>query len=258
MEQDKRLHRKVPLSMRLSMKSSCPYIRGQTEQRIAVDISNDPQCHDGLAAAGFRRVENWVYRPACPQCNACLPWRVDVKNFRPSQNMSRILKKNRDLTRYISSPTPTDDHFRLFRTYVTNRHGNGQMAKMDQDDFMSMISNSPIETVLVSYKDAENNLVGSMLGDVQSDGLSAVYSFFEPGLTTRSLGTFMVLDLLDIAKDSGLNWVYLGYFVEGSRKMEYKARFGPAEIFKGGKWQAVSKSRDETSTRHFKPCRRDP
>ncbi len=225
------------------MKSSCPYIRGQTEQRVAVDISNDPQCHDGLAAAGFRRVENWVYRPACPQCNACLPWRVDAANFRPSRNMLRILNKNRDLTRHFSSPTPSDDHYRLFRTYVTSRHDDGQMAKMDQYDFTSMISNSPIETVLVSYNDSENNLVGAILSDLQSDGLSAVYSFFEPGLTTRSLGTYMVLDLLNIAKNSDLDWVYLGYFVKGSRKMEYKARFGPAEIFKDGKWQAVSKSR---------------
>ncbi len=230
------------------MESNCPYIRGQTEQRIAVDISNDPQCHDGLAAAGFRRVENWVYRPACPQCNACLPWRVDVANFNPSRNMSRIIKKNRDLTRHIASPNPSDDHYRLFKTYVTSRHDDGQMAQMDKYDFTSMISNSPIETVLISYSDVENNLVGSILSDIQADGLSAVYSFFEPGLTTRSLGTFMVLDLLSIAKDADLHWLYLGYFVEGSQKMKYKARFGPAEVFKDGKWQAVNKSRANTAS----------
>ena len=243
MDQDKRLHRKLPLAMRLSMKSNCPYIKGQTEQRIAVDISNDPQCHDGLAAAGFRRVENWVYRPACPQCNACLPWRVDVANFTPSRNMSRIIRNNRDLTRHIASPAPSDDHYRLFKTYVTSRHDEGQMSQMSQQDFTSMISNSPIETVLISYKDAKNNLVGAILSDHQADGLSAVYSFFEPGLATRSLGTFMVLDLLGIAKESELNWLYLGYFVEGSRKMKYKARFGPAEVFKDGQWQVASKLR---------------
>ena len=229
------------------MKSNCPYIRGQTEQRIAVDISNNPQCHDGLAAAGFRRVENWVYRPACPQCDACLPWRVDVSNFKPGRNMSRIIKKNRDLSRHIASPTPSDDHFKLFKTYVTSRHDDGQMAQMDQYDFTSMISNSPIETILISYNDAEGNLVSAILCDLQSDGLSAVYSFFEPGLTTRSLGTFMILDLLSVAKDSDLNWLYLGYFVEGSRKMDYKARFRPAEVFKGGQWKAVNAFRVETA-----------
>jgi len=238
------------------MESNCPYISGQTEQRIAVDISNDPQCHDGLAAAGFRRVENWVYRPACPQCNACLAWRVDVENFKPSRNMSRVKRKNRDLTRHIASPIPSNDHYRLFKAYVTSRHCDGQMAQMEQHDFSSMISNSPIETVLIGYYDTENNLVGAILSDVQSDGLSAVYSFFEPNLTTRSLGTFMVLDLLDIAKDSDLKWLYLGYFVEGSRKMEYKSRFGPAEVFKEGRWKAASKFCTATSKPRLRINRR--
>ena len=115
MDQDKRLHRKIPLPMRLSMRSDCPYIAGQTEQRIAVDISLDPHCHDGLARAGFRRVENWVYRPACPNCNACLPWRVNVAAFKASRNMTRILKKNSDLTRSITRPDPTNAHYRLFK-----------------------------------------------------------------------------------------------------------------------------------------------
>ena len=115
------------------------------------------------------------------------------------------------------------------------------MAQMSQFDFASMVSNSPIETVLISYHDAEANLVGAVLSDVQSDGLSAVYSFFEPSLTTRSLGSFMVLDLLAITKESNLNWLYLGYFVEGSQKMSYKSRFKPAQIFKNGQWQVVKK-----------------
>ncbi len=256
MDQDKRLHRRIPLAMRLSMQSSCPYIEGQTEQRIAVDISNDPQCHDGLATAGFRRVENWVYRPACPQCNACLPWRVCVRDFTPSRNMARIIKKNSDLYRHISDPKPSDDHYRLFKNYVTSRHDDGQMAQMDQCDFVSMISNSPIETVLISYHNAENTLVGALLADLQSDGISAVYSFFDPTLANRSLGTFMVLDLLTIASDSKLDWLYLGYFVEGSRKMGYKARFGPAEIFKDGRWQTARKVQVDSANMKISSNRR--
>ena len=141
---------------------------------------------------------------------------------------------------------------------MTSRHDDGQMAQMDQYDFTSMISNSPIETMLISYNDAENNLVGAILSDLQSDGLSAVYSFFTPDLTTRSLGTFMVLDLLSIAKGSALDWLYLGYFVEGSEKMEYKARFRPAEIFKDGKWQSVNKLRTEIAAPRSKTNRRSP
>jgi len=230
----------MPLSMLLSMRSDCPYIEGQTEQRIAVDITDNARCHDGLARAGFRRVENWVYRPACPQCNACLPWRVDVNQFIPSRNMARIIRKNNDLTRRISSPEPTNAHYRLFKSYVTKRHDDGQMARMDQRDFSSMINNSPIETLLISYYDSAGILIGAVLADLQSDGLSAVYSFFDVAQSERSLGSFMVIDMIDIAKDLSLTWLYLGYFVAESRKMAYKARFGPAEIFKDGFWQAAN------------------
>jgi len=240
MDQDKRLHRKIPLPMRLSMRSDCPYLVGQTEQRIAVDISLDPQCHDGLARAGFRRVENWVYRPACPNCNACLPLRVNVAAFKASRNMTRILKKNSDLSRSITKPDPSKAHYRLFKAYVTSRHDDGQMARMDHDDFTSMINNSPIETVLISHYDANDRLVGSVLVDFQSDGLSAVYSFFDTEQAERSLGTYMILDLLAIAKDLSTDWLYLGYFVQGSRKMAYKERFKPAEIFNTGIWKPAN------------------
>ena len=237
MDQNKRVHLQLPLVMRLSAKSDCPYIAGQVEQRIAVDISNDPQCHDGLATAGFRRVENWVYRPACPHCNACLPWRVNVANFFPSQNMTNIIKRNKDLLRSIESPNPTDDHYQLFKSYVENRHDDGQMAQMNQYDFSNMINNSPIETVLINYHNTEYLLVASVLADIQADGLSAVYSFFDPALKSRSLGTYIILDLISIAREAMLEWLYLGYFVKSSRKMEYKARFRPAEVFKDGEWQ---------------------
>ena len=118
MDQNKRPHLQLPLVMRLSTMSDCPYIPGQIEQRIAVDISDDPQCHDGLASAGFRRVENWLYRPACPKCNACVPWRVKVDTFSQSQNMTKIMKKNKDLSRSIISPIPTNEHYQLFKSYV--------------------------------------------------------------------------------------------------------------------------------------------
>src|SRR6056300_413305 len=155
MDQDKRLHRKIPLPMRLSMRSDCPYIAGQTEQRIAVDISLDPHCHDGLARAGFRRVENWVYRPACPNCNACLPWRVNVAAFKASRNMTRILKKNSDLTRSITRPDPTNAHCRLFKAYVTSRHDDGQMARMDhrsEEHTSELQSHSEISYAVFCWK----------------------------------------------------------------------------------------------------------
>ena len=245
MDQDKRLHRSKPLPMRLSMRSSCPYISGNIEQRIAVDIDFQPSTHDTLARAGFRRVENWVYKPACPNCNACVPWRVDVKKFRPSRNMSRIISTNRDLIRSSSDPVATTKHYQLFKLYIANRHDDGQMARMDSDDFRSMISNSPIETILVNYHNQNQELVGSVLTDVQKDGLSAVYSFFDPAECHRSVGTYMIVDLIKYASELELPWLYLGYYVAQSSKMSYKARFQPAEVFQEGKWQIFDKSQSK-------------
>jgi len=236
MDQDKRLHRSKPLAMRLSMRSACPYIAGKTEQRIAVDIDFQPSVHDSLARAGFRRVENWVYKPACPNCTACMAWRVDVRAFKPSRNMSRIKNLNLDLTRTIGEARPTDEHYRLFKAYVTSRHDDGQMARMDRDDFNSMIGNSPIETMLIDYRTQNGQLVGSVLSDLQQDGLSAVYSFFDPEETQRSLGTYMIIDMIGCAVTLDVPWLYLGYYVEQSAKMRYKARFKPAEIFRDGAW----------------------
>ena len=237
MDQDKRLHKQPPLAIRLSMRSECPYIDGRTEQRVAVDISQNPALHDRMARAGFRRVENWVYKPACPGCNACIPWRVDTINFKMGRNLSRIWRVNDDLARLIAPISPTAEHYNLFRRYVGTRHGDGQMASMNHDEFISMIENSPIESVLLDYRTADGRLIGSVLTDVQNDGLSAVYSFFDPDESKRSLGTYMIMDMIDFAKELGLAWLYLGYYVEDSSKMYYKARFQPASVFIDGQWQ---------------------
>ena len=238
MDQDKRLHALPPLTVRLSMRSDCPYISGRTEQRVAVDISENPALHDELARAGFRRVENWVYKPVCPDCQACLPWRVAVNEFKPSRNLQRIARTNADLTRTIGAIRPTNEQYKLFLKYIRERHRDGQMANMGHDEFVSMIENSPIESFVANYRDQDGKLVGAVLTDVQEDGLSAVYSFYDPAESSRSLGTFMILDLLDYTRHNGLEWLYLGYFVNGSQKMMYKSRFQPAEIFVGGQWQA--------------------
>ena len=237
MDQDKRLHKKPPLAVRLSMRSECPYIAGRTEQRVAVDISQNPTLHDQMARAGFRRVENWVYKPACPGCNACVPWRVDTANFKMGRNLSRIWRINDDLTRHIAPISPTAEHYSLFKCYIDTRHGDGQMASMGHDEFVSMIENSPIESVLLNYVDDDGKLIGTVLTDVQNDGLSAVYSFFDPAETKRSLGTYMIMDMIDFAKQLGLPWLYLGYYVEDSSKMYYKARFQPASVFIEGQWR---------------------
>lgn len=247
MDQDKRLLHLPPLQMRLSMRSDCPYIGGRTEQRVAVDISENPALHDELARAGFRRVENWAYKPVCPQCTACLPWRVDVAEFAPSRNLARINRANGDLTRSVGPIRPSIEQYNLFLAYINGRHGDGQMANMGRDDFISMVENSPIESFVMNYRDGDGRLVGCVLTDMQDDGLSAVYSFFDPSESARSLGTYMILDLIAFTAERGLPWLYLGYFVAGSQKMMYKSRFQPAEVYVDGAWRAYTDKKSTTS-----------
>ena len=237
MQHSKHTYRAVPLQMRLSMRAHCPYFSGRTEQRIAVDMSQQPGLHDQLAQAGFRRVENWAYKPVCPDCQACVPWRVDAQAFKHTQSTRRIMRRNADLVRLVNVMVPTFEHFELFKRYVTHRHHDGEMAMMSRDEFIHMITNSPIDTKCVTYRDAQRRLLGFVIMDVQNDGLSAVYSFFDPEQKSRSLGTFIIMDLMNIVKEMGLRWLYLGYQVDGSRKMNYKKRFRPAEMHVDGRWQ---------------------
>ena len=237
MDQAKTIFTQLPLRLRVTRSQKCAYLPGQTEQRLATDISDHPEAHDRLAETGFRRVENWVYKPACPGCNACLPIRVKADEFAGSRNIARIRAANRDLRRFDSHGQLTLDHYDMFQRYLGFRHEDGQMASMSFEEFSAMILNSPIETRLTEYRDSDDRLMGCILVDRQRDGLSAVYSFFQPDQTKRSLGSFMIVDLIDRCKEIGLPYVYLGYYIEQSRKMAYKARFKPYQIFSDGVWQ---------------------
>ena len=233
----------VPLEFRITRPVACPYLDGRMEQRLAADIDGFAQHHDTLAQAGFRRVENWVYKPICAGCTACLPLRIPAGNGRLggltiSRNQRRVINRNRDLTRRILPNHSHPDHYELFARYLNSRHHDGQMAEMDMDSYTAMVSASPIETVLVEYRLGEAPLAVMML-NLQHDGLSAVYSFFDPDESDRSLGTYMVLDVAAIALEMDLPFVYLGYYIEDSRKMNYKSRFQPAEVLKNGVWTAL-------------------
>lgn len=230
-----------PLELQVTRPTPCPYLPGKTELRLAADISNHSDRHDQLARAGFRRVENWVYKPVCPDCGGCIPIRIAAAHdretgLRPNRSQRRVQQRNRDLKRHILPNNPTLEHYELFQRYLLARHDDGQMAEMDSDSFAALIAASPIDTVVLEYR-LDEELVAVMLVDIQSDGLSAVYSFYDPDITGRSLGTFMILDCAYLAAEMGFDFVYLGYYVETSRKMNYKARFRPAEMLIQGNWQ---------------------
>ena len=199
-----------------------------------------------LTQGGFRRSQPIAYRPACETCRACISVRVLVDEFEPSGNMRRVLRDNRDLIGVASPNRPSSDQYSLFRRYLDARHRDGGMADMTVLDYSMMIEDSHVDTQVVEYRRrgidsgitgrGTGDLVAVSLTDEMSDGLSMVYSFFDPEEAHRSLGTFMILDHIDRAKALGLPYLYLGYWVEGSKKMDYKARFKPQERLLANGW----------------------
>lgn len=237
----------------------CPYLEGRMERKLftALQGSEAQRLNDSLSKQGFRRSQNVLYRPSCADCAACLSARIEVGAFTPSRGQRRALYRNRHLDRRASSAWATAEQYALFRRYLEARHADGGMADMDAFEFAAMIEESPIRTRVVEYTSRETGaLVAVGLTDVLDDGVSMVYSFFEPGLPRQSLGTYIILDHVEMAREAGLPYVYLGYWVPGSPKMGYKAAFAGLEVYSGGEWQ---KMRDEADYHHrLHPLSNDP
>ncbi|WP_187431016.1 Aspartate/glutamate leucyltransferase [Roseobacter fucihabitans] len=220
----------------------CPYLEGRMERKLftALQGENADKLNDSLSQQGFRRSQNVLYRPSCAECSACLSARIDVNAFTASRSQRRTMHRNADLNRRASSPWASEAQYELFRTYLDSRHAEGGMADMDVFEFAAMIEETPIRSRVVEYTDeASKELIGVSLTDVLSDGLSMVYSFYAPDHLKRSLGTYMILDHIRIAQEAGLPYLYLGYWVPGSQKMGYKAKFSGLEVYIGGQWQAM-------------------
>ncbi len=219
----------------------CPYLEGQFERKLFTHLTHDKPriLVDNLLKGGFRRSQNIAYMPYCDACQACVSVRVAVDEFKPSRNFRRIIEKNHDIAGRQIAPVPTSEQYSLFRAYIDDRHGEGGMADMSVLDYAMMIEDSIIDTFMTEYRTRvpvgrsvpreQAPLKAVALCDRLTDGISMVYSFFEPDEAARSLGTFMILDHIEQARRLGLPYLYLGYWVRGSRKMDYKARFGPQE-----------------------------
>jgi arginine-tRNA-protein transferase len=219
----------------------CPYLAGRTERKIVTELSGaDAEAmHDRLSRAGFRRSHNIAYSPVCPGCSACIPIRIRVAGFEPNRAQRKLEKLNADISGFEMPARATAEQFALFQRYQRARHGEGDMAAMGFYDYRAMVEDTPITTGVVEFRTAEDRLLGACLTDWLGDGLSAVYSFFSPDETRRSLGTLAILWLVARAKALGLPYVYLGYWVPESRKMAYKARFRPSEVLHGGVWRPL-------------------
>ncbi|MCV2864698.1 arginyltransferase [Defluviimonas sp. WL0075] len=242
----------------------CPYLDGRSERKLftALQGENAKRLNDALSKQGFRRSQNVLYRPSCAECTACLSARIRVADFEPNKSQRRTLRKNATLRRDATSPWATEDQFALFRRYLDSRHAKGGMADMDIFEFAAMIEETPVKSRVVEYSDrapgtaGTRDLVAVCLTDVLDDGLSMVYSFYEPDRIGASLGTYIILDHVAIARSMGLPYVYLGYWVPGSRKMGYKANFGALEIYKNGSWQDIGDPEGHSGETH--PLSVDP
>jgi arginyl-tRNA--protein-N-Asp/Glu arginylyltransferase len=225
----------------LTAPSPCPYLAGQEERKVFTHLVGERagELNDLLTHGGFRRSQSIAYRPACEGCRSCVSVRVVVNEFGPSRSMRRIAERNADVVGEMRGAMPTSEQYSVFRAYLDSRHRDGGMADMTVLDYAMMVEDSHVETRMVEYRTrgpdsaingrGNGELLAVALTDVLGDGLSMVYSFFEPDAGPRSLGTFMILDHITRAYQMGLPYVYLGYWVRGSRKMDYKGRFLPQE-----------------------------
>jgi arginyl-tRNA--protein-N-Asp/Glu arginylyltransferase len=220
----------------------CPYLPGRTERKVVTEITGPESdlLHDRLSRAGFRRSHNIAYAPVCPGCNECVPIRIPVELFVIDRGLRRVMKANAGLVGVEMPPRATAEQYQLFQRYQHTRHQDGDMATMSFYDYRAMVEDTPVDSCVVEFRDAEENLVAACLTDKLGDGLSAVYSFFDPDLEKRSVGTFMILWLVGRARELALPRVYLGYWVRQSRKMAYKARFKPTEILLSGIWRIAA------------------
>jgi arginine-tRNA-protein transferase len=233
--------RSQPLSFLVTTDMPCPYLSDRMERKLVTRLAGpDAAKHFHiLSRAGFRRSHSIAYRPACAGCQACVPVRVVVRDFASRRTLRRIEAHNADLTTAVRPARGTPEQYRLFQHYLEGRHSDGEMAGMSLADFRSMVEDTPIDTRMIEFRDG-GTLVACVLTDWSADGISAVYSFFDPGQPSRSLGSYMIVWLVREAASYDLPYVYLGYWVGGSRKMAYKTRFRPIEGFGPEGWRRIA------------------
>jgi len=221
---------------------TCPYLEGQVERKLFTRLSGAQaaEINSTLSQAGFRRSHDIVYRPVCPSCSACRPVRIPVVQFHQGRSLRRVWRLNRHLSATETPALATPEQFRLFADYQRSRHGDSDMARMTMSDYSAMIEEGRADTAIIEVRDPQCQLVGAILTDRLSDGFSAVYSFFDPAQERQSLGSFLILTLIEHCRRAGLPNVYLGYWIEDSRKMAYKARFRPLEVLGPDGWYRLA------------------
>ena len=234
----------------------CPYLPGRMERRLVAELSGDGATafHDVLSQAGFRRSHRFAYVPVCRDCTACATVRIVAPAMWRSRTQRKIWSRNLDLSGVERAPRATHEQYALFTAYQNERHSGGEMARMDFFDYQALVEDTPIETVVAEFRDPSETLVAVCITDRVRDGLSAVYSFFDPKAPQRSLGTYVILWLVERARTLGLEHVYLGFWIADCPKMTYKASFQPLEAYTPEGWRPLRPD-DPHTTRPFRSVR---
>lgn len=217
----------------------CPYISGHLERQVVTMLTgaDDPDSlHTLLSQSGFRRSYNIAYKPSCDQCSACIPVRVRCADFKRSKSQRRVWNRSKAVYTHVMPPVASHEHFDLFTAYQASRHADGSMADMNFADYADMIRETPVNTKLIEFRDSHQKLIGVSLTDMLQDGMSMVYSFFDPDESHQSPGTYFILWHIERTRQMGLSYLYLGYWISQSRKMSYKQNFQPLEHLKGETW----------------------
>ena len=236
----------------------CAYLPDRFERKIftKLSINNGEKLNNTLSKQGFRRSQNILYRPACKGCNSCFSARIKISDFYYSKSQKRVRNKNKNIHRKINDAWATEEQFDLFKKYLNQRHTNGGMTEMQVYEFAAMIEETSVFSKVIEYLENNYNdqqtLRSASLTDILDDGISIVYSFFDPDFNQQSLGTQIILDHIEYAKELDLSYVYLGYWVPGSKKMEYKSKFSGLEIYCDDKWQPFKLANQQISK--FSKC----
>ena len=215
----------------------CNYLETETARTVVADPAHptDKSLYTRLAMYGFRRSGNYIYRPACPSCNRCVAVRIPVDEFSPKRSQRRVWKRNADLNCRVTDGVFHEEHFELYQRYQHHRHGDGDMASHDEDDYRSFLFPRWGETILLELRQVEL-LIAVAVIDVTHDGLSSVYTFFDPAEDRRSLGVYAILKSIELTRERALPWLYLGYWIDGCRKMQYKEEYLPQYRYANGRW----------------------
>ncbi|WP_294357979.1 arginyltransferase [uncultured Sphingomonas sp.] len=225
----------------------CPYLPGRQERKVFTELAGPhaAELNDALGRIGFRRSQSVAYRPSCAGCAACVSVRVLAREFRANATQRKLMRRHGQVEISACRPWATDEQYQLLRRYLAARHPTGGMVGMDEMDYADMVEQSPVNSVIVEYRtpadgDTPGQLIGACLTDRQADGLSMIYSFFDPDdKAWPGLGNMIILDHIQRAREAGLDYVYLGYWVKGSARMAYKTRYRPIEVLGPRGWSLL-------------------